>query len=77
MVAVTAAGFVRDVAARLSATMQLMSMVVSSRGGVAVALEMEWRGRMFDDDGCLVLALVLDDTVVPATDGVEEVPPVP
>jgi hypothetical protein len=38
---------------------------------------MEGRGRPFDDDACLVLASVLDDTVVPATDGVEEVPPVP
>ena len=42
-----------------------------------MALEMEGRGRLLDDDGCMVLSLVLDDMVVPATDGVKEGPPVP
>ena len=42
-----------------------------------MASEMEGREWLLDDDGCLVLASVLDATVVPATDGVEEVPPVP
>ena len=42
-----------------------------------MASEMEGRGRPLDDDVCLVPASVLEDTVVPATDGVEEVPPMP
>ena len=57
--------------------MREMSLVVSAGGGATVASEMEGRERLFDNNACLVLTLVLDDTMVPATDGVEEVPPVP
>ena len=57
--------------------MREMSVAVSAGGGATVASEMEGRGQPLDDDACLVPAPVLEDTVVPATDRVEEVPPVP
>ena len=70
---VVMAGAARAATTRLSTTMRATSMAMSSLGGAAVASEMEGRGRLLEDDGCLVLASVLDDTPVPATDRVEEV----
>ena len=72
-VAAAGAGAAEAEAARVSTTMREMSVAVSAGGGATVASEMEGRGRPPDDD----VGLVLEDTVVPATDGVEEVPPVP
>ena len=77
LVAVAVAEAAGAATARLSAMMRATSMVVISRGGAAMASEMEGRRRLLDNGGCLVLALVRDETVVPATDGVKEVPPVP
>jgi hypothetical protein len=59
-----------------SATRQVMSRAVSLGGGTTAASEMDSRGWLLDN-GCPVLVLVLEDTMVPAADGVEEVPSVP
>ena len=57
-----------------SATIQAMAQVVSLGGGTAMNSLMEGWGRPLNEDGALP-ALVLKDTVVPATDELGEVPP--